>query len=280
MTIHPTAVVSEKAEIAPGVSIGPYCTVGPHVVLDADVQLISHVVVDGFTTIGQGTILYPFACIGSTPQHLGYKGEKTTLSIGRYTHIREHVTIHPGTSQGQGHTHVGDHCLIMGACHIAHDCHIGNHVIMANNATLGGHVKVGDRAVLGGLSAVHQYTHIGAYAMLGGASALGGNIIPYGLARGNIAYLEGLNIRGLKRQGFSREEIQALRQLLKFLFHTPEPLAQKLTRLPEDLQAFPAVQRIRDFLLSNHQRPLCLPPAEGLHEMPEDEEDSLVAVNQ
>src|SRR3984957_13668022 len=155
--IHPTAIVSANARIAADVVVGPYCIVGEHVVLDAGVSLKSHIVVEGRTTIGERTRIFPFASIGHEPQDLKYNGEPSTLEIGRDNTIREHVTINPGTAGGGMMTRVGNHCLLMVGAHVAHDCQIGDHVIMANNATLAGHVVVEEHALLGGLSAVHQF---------------------------------------------------------------------------------------------------------------------------
>src|SRR5215475_7057845 len=166
--IHPTAVVAPGARLADNVVIGPYCIIGEHVTLAAGVNLKSHVVVEGRTTIGERTRIFPFASIGHVPQDLKYDGEASSLEIGADNTIREHVTMNPGTAGGGMVTRVGDHCLFMVGAHVAHDCQIGNYVIMANNATLAGHVVVEDHAVLGGLSAVHQFVRIGKHAMIGG----------------------------------------------------------------------------------------------------------------
>src|SRR5437763_14408033 len=165
--IHPTAIVAPGATLAEDVAIGPYCVIGEEVVLGAGVKLRAHIVVDGRTTIGEGTRIFPFASIGLEPQDLKYRGEPSTLVVGRNNTIREHVTMNPGTEGGGMVTRVGDHGLFMVGVHIAHDCQIGDNVVMANNATLAGHVVVGDNAVIGGLSAVHQFVRIGRYAMIG-----------------------------------------------------------------------------------------------------------------
>jgi UDP-N-acetylglucosamine acyltransferase len=169
--IHPTAVIDASASIGKDVSIGPYCVVGPCVQLDDAVTLKAHVIVDGSTVVGAGTTIYPFASIGSAPQDLKYKGEPSLLIIGRNNTIREHVTMNPGTAGGALRTVIGNNCLFMVGTHVAHDCVIGDHVVMANNATLGGHVRVGDHVVIGGLAAVHQFIRIGAFAVIGGTSA-------------------------------------------------------------------------------------------------------------
>ena len=154
--IHPTAIIDPKAELADDVEVGPYTCVGPGVRLAAGVRLEAHVVVAGRTSIGEGTQVYPFACLGQRPQHLKYRGEETKLVIGRHNQIREHVTMHPGTAAGTGVTRVGDHGLFMSAIHVAHDCEVGDHVIMASNATVGGHVQIQDHVFLGGVCGIHQ----------------------------------------------------------------------------------------------------------------------------
>ena len=195
--IHPTAVVDPKAEIASTALIGPYCVVGPDVRLGESVELLSHVAVAGRTTIGDGTRIFPFASIGHRPQDLKYRGEPSTLDIGKNNQIREHVTMNPGTEGGGMVTRVGNDCLFMASAHVAHDCILGDNVIMANNATLAGHVTVGEFAFLGGLSAVHQFVRIGKHAMIGGMSGVEGDVIPFGTVIGNRAHLNGLNIVGL-----------------------------------------------------------------------------------
>ena len=216
--IHPTAIVAPGAELAETVSIGPYCVIGSDVRLGERVELLSHVVVEGRTSVGEGTRIFPFASIGHQPQDLKYHGEPSTLEIGSNNQIREYVTIQPGTEGGGMLTRVGDNCLFMASAHVAHDCIVGDNVIMANNATLAGHVVVGEYAFLGGLSAVHQFVRIGKHAMVGGMSGVEADIIPFGMVIGNRAYLSGLNIVGLKRRGFSRDEIHALRNAYRLLF--------------------------------------------------------------
>ena len=218
MDIHPTAIVAHEAQIAATASIGPYCVVGPRVTLGERVRLISHVVVDGITTIGEGSTLYPFASIGHRPQDLKYKGEPSRLEIGRNNQIREHVSMNPGTEGGGMVTHVGDNCLFMVGSHVAHDCQIGDHVILVNNVALGGHVEIGDFAIIGGNSAVHQFVRIGKQVMVGGMTGVENDVIPYAAVTGNRAHLSGLNLVGLKRRAFSREDIHALRNAYRLLF--------------------------------------------------------------
>src|SRR5215469_15415020 len=216
--IHPTAVVAPAARLAENVVIGPYCVVGENVTLGPRITLRSHAVVDGRTTIGEGTRLFPFASIGLEPQDLKYRGEKSELIIGRNNTIREYVTMNPGTEGGGMVTRVGDNCLFMAGAHVAHDCQIGNHVILVNHATLGGHVIIEDYAVLGGLSAVHQFVRIGRHAMIGGMSGVERDVIPYGQVMGERARLTGLNIIGMQRRGFSRDDINGLRNAYAYLF--------------------------------------------------------------
>ena len=216
--IHPAAIVDPAAQIAADVSIGPWCSVGPDVVLEEGVRLISHVVVDGITRIGAGSVLYPFSTVGMAPQDLKYKGEPTRTEIGARCHLREHVTVHRGTVTGAGLTKVGDGCLLMAGVHIAHDCELGDGVVIANNVLLGGHVHIGANAVLGGGAAVHQFTRIGRAAMIGGMAGVTADVIPFGTVIGNRAYLAGMNIVGLRRRGYDRSQINAVRAAFRLMF--------------------------------------------------------------
>jgi UDP-N-acetylglucosamine acyltransferase len=259
--IHPTAVIERGAEIADTARIGPFCHVGPKVVLGEGVELVSHAVVAGRTSIGEGTRIFPFASIGHQPQDLKYQGEDSALIIGKRNIIREHVTMNPGTTGGGMVTRVGDDCAFLASAHVAHDCIVGNHVIMVNNATLAGHVTVGDHAIIGGLSAVHQFVRIGAHAMIGGMTGVERDVIPYGSVLGNRARLVGLNIVGLQRRGFSREEIQALRTAYQMLFGEDtgtlaERAAEVMTRFPE----VKPVTDIIDFIRAENSRGLVLQP--------------------
>lgn len=221
-SIHPSAVVAPQARLGKNVQIGPFCLVGPDVTLGDDVELLSHVVIEGVTTIGAGCRFYPFSSAGTAPQDIKYKGEKTRLEIGEGTVAREHVTINCGTPHGGGITRIGNNCYFMVGAHIAHDCDVGNHVIMANCATLGGHVSVGDRAVFGGLSAVLQHVRIGHHAMIGGLSAVVQDVIPFGLVKGERAKLSGLNIVGLQRSQIAHGDLRKLQRFFNQLFMSDE----------------------------------------------------------
>lgn len=259
--IHPTAIVAKEAHLGANVKIGPYCVVGPNVALWDDVELSAHVCVEGNTTIGKGTKVYPFSSLGQPPQDLKYRGEPSRLEIGEYTTIREHVTMNTGTLGGGMVTHVGNHCLFMVGTHVAHDCHVGNHVILANNATLAGHVKVGDYVVIGGLAAVHQFVRIGAHAMIGGLSGVEHDVIPFGSVMGERANLAGLNLVGLKRRDFSREAIHALRHAYKALFEesSGEVLEKRVAKAAKEFKDIPEVQEVLDFIHADSSRSLCVP---------------------
>ncbi|MGH7030890.1 MAG: acyl-ACP--UDP-N-acetylglucosamine O-acyltransferase, partial [Stellaceae bacterium] len=226
--IHPTAIIAPGASLARDVVIGPFCVVGEDVALGRGVVLGAHVVVGGHTTIGAGTRIFPFASIGLEPQDLKYRGEESSLIIGRGNTIREYVTMNPGTTGGGMVSRIGDGCLFMVGAHIAHDCQIADHVIMANNASLAGHVVIEDYAVLGGLCGVHQFVRIGKHAMIGGMSAVDRDVIPYGQVIGNRARLTGLNIIGMQRRGFTREDIQGLRNAYQLLFHSAGTLSDRV----------------------------------------------------
>jgi UDP-N-acetylglucosamine acyltransferase len=222
MSIHPTAIIADGAKIGTNVSVGAYSVIGENVTLADGVILHSHVVVDGNTSIGEATEIFPFASIGHRPQDKKFKGEDSRLIIGARNVIREHVTMNPGTEGGGMITTVGDDCLFMASSHVAHDCHVGNRVILANNATIAGHVTVGDFAIIGGLSAVHQFVRIGTHAFIGGMSAVEKDVIPFGTVKGERASLEGLNLVGLKRMDIERARIHALRHAFKELFLSNE----------------------------------------------------------
>jgi UDP-N-acetylglucosamine acyltransferase len=257
--IHPTAIIEAGAKLADTVTVGPYCTVGAEVELGDGVVLMSHVVVAGRTTIGANTRIFPFASIGHEPQDLKYRGEESRLVIGAGNVIREHVTMNPGTAGGGMVTRVGDRCLFMVGAHVAHDCTIGDHVIMANNATLGGHVTIGDHAILGGLSAVHQFVRIGHHAMIGGMSGVERDVIPFGSVMGDRARLSGLNIVGMQRRGFSRDDMQALRSAYQMLFADGGTLAERVTAIANRFDDCRPVRDIVEFIRADSSRAICQP---------------------
>ncbi|MEM6913767.1 MAG: acyl-ACP--UDP-N-acetylglucosamine O-acyltransferase [Pseudomonadota bacterium] len=261
MAVHPRAIVEDGAELGEGVEIGPFVHVGPHVKLGNGVKLHPHAVVLGHTTIGDETEVMPFAVLGMPPQHLNYKGETTTLTIGARNQIREHVTMHPGTEQGGSRTVVGDDGLYMVGCHVAHDCIIGNNVIMANNATLGGHIEIGNYVFVSGITAIHQFTRLGNYCFVGGGAILGSDVIPYGSVFGNRAKLEGLNIVGMKRRGMDRKAIHSIRAAYRLLFAPEGTLQERIADAAELYKDSPIVMEIVDFMRANSEenRPLCLP---------------------
>ncbi len=260
--IHPTAIVEDGARIGDNVTIGPYCIVGPEVELDDGVTLLSHVVLNGRTSVGANTRIFPFASIGLSPQDLKYKGEASRLEIGCNNIIREQVTMNPGTEGGGMVTRIGNNCLFMVAGHVAHDCQIGDHVILVNNATIGGHVEIGEWAILGGLSAVHQFVRVGRHAMVGGMSGVENDIIPYGSAMGNRARLSGLNVVGLKRRGFSREVIHALRNAYRLLFAPEGTMTERLNDVAELMPEIEPVMEIVEFIRADSSRSICQPHME------------------
>ena len=256
--VHPTAIVHDGARLEPEVEIGPYCIVGSDVVLGRGVRLIAQVVVEGHTQVGEDCVLHPFASIGGPPQHLAHKGEPTRLVIGARNVIREHVTMHTGTALGRGVTTVGSDGLFMVGSHVAHDCIVGDHVVFANNATLGGHVQVADYVFMGGLSAVHQWSRIGRHAFVGGLAAVTKDVIPFGLV-GNDAHLEGMNLVGLKRRGFSREIVNDLRAAYRLLFAEEGTFQERVDDVSRVFKQSPEVMEIIDFIRADANRPLCLP---------------------
>lgn len=258
-TIHPTAIIEDGAKIGDGVSIGAYCVIGAQVTLGDHVNLKSHIVIDGRTTLGAGSRVFPFASLGTAPQDLKYDGEDTALIIGENNTIREHVTMNPGTITGAQETRVGDNCLFMMAAHIAHDCVIGNNVIMANNATLGGHVHVGDYVVIGGLSAVHQFTRIGDHAIIGGMSGVESDVIPYGRVKGERAFLKGLNLIGLERRGFSKDETKQLQKAFKQLFGADGTMDERIDAISSEYADNDNVMKIIEFAKAKTDFPLCQP---------------------
>ncbi|MBL4908182.1 MAG: acyl-ACP--UDP-N-acetylglucosamine O-acyltransferase [Sneathiella sp.] len=257
--IHQTAVIEDGATIHETAEIGPYCVIGKDVSIGPGTVLKSHVAIAGKTTLGEGCSVFPFASLGHLPQDLKFNGELSEVQIGNNCVIREHVTINPGTEGGGSLTKIGNNCLIMVAAHIAHDCILGNDVILVNNATLGGHVIIGDYAIIGGLSAVHQFVRIGSHAMVGGASGVETDIIPFGSATGNRAVLSGLNLTGMKRRNFPREEIHALRNAYKMLFGDEGTFQDRIALVTEKYPDSDVVKSVLDFINGETKRGFCQP---------------------
>ena len=251
--IHPTALVAASAELDSSVEVGAYSIIGAHVRIGSGTKVGPHVVIDGHTTIGSDNTLYQFSSIGAAPQDKKYAGEPTALEIGHRNVIREFCTFNLGTVQDVGVTRLGNDNWMMAYVHLAHDCQIGNHTIFANNAQLAGHVLVGDWAVLGGFSNVHQFCKIGAHAMVGMSTSLTQDVPPYVTLSGNPAAAHGVNAEGLKRRGYTREQIAAIRNAYKILYKTGLTLDQakatlllEESTLAEDCAA--AVRVLREFL--------------------------------
>ena len=254
--IHKTAIISPKAEIADNVSIGPFCLIGEGVTIKKGSKLISNVIIEGTTEIGEHCTIYPFATIGLPPQDLKYKNEKTRVKIGKRNIIREYASIHRASVSGDGVTEIGDSNFLMAYVHIAHDCKIGSSIAMANAATLAGHVVVEDFAFIGGIVAVHQFTRIGAYSMVGGFSGIGQDIPPFTMASGARAKLYGLNVIGLKRHGFSDEAINNLKKAYKVLFREKRTLKDALKKIKAELSGTKEIERLVEFLEKN-KRGIC-----------------------
>jgi UDP-N-acetylglucosamine acyltransferase len=268
--IHPTAIIGPNVRHAPDVAIGAYCVLDGDISIDAGTRLMSHVVIAGRTSIGKNCSIFPFASLGHAPQDLKFKGEASQLVIGDNNVIREHVTMNPGTEGGGMLTSVGNDCLFMTSSHVAHDCRIGNHVILANNATLGGHVHIGDFSILGGLSAIHQFVRIGPHAIIGGMSGVEHDVIPYGSVLGERANLAGLNLVGLKRRGFEREAIHALRNAYKMLFEDDnDTLAERVVKVRAHYGALAEVNEMLDFIGDKGARSLCVPRAQARQDTPQ-----------
>ena len=256
--IHKTAIIDPKAKISTTADIGPYAVIGPNVEINENVIIQSHVNITGYTTIGKKNRIYPFASIGSNPQDMKYKGEKTKLTIGDNNIIREYTTINPGTVQGGGLTKIGNNNLIMISAHIAHDCIIGNNIVIANSAAIAGHAEISDHVVIGGNCGVQQFTRIGKMAMIGGMTGVSRDVIPYGLSTGNRNFLNGINVIGLRRSKVSNKEIIGLTDAYKEIFKT-ESLNENLNKLNRDFKENFLVKEVVEFINKDKKRPICTP---------------------
>lgn len=242
--IHPSAIVEEGAVIGQGVTIEPYAIIKKTVTLQDNVTIKSHAYIDGYTTIGSGTVVWPGASIGTKTQDRKFQGEKTYVVIGKNCEIREFVTIN--ASAGEGTTvSVGDNCLIMAYCHVAHNCMVGNNVIMSNNATLAGHVTVGDNALIGGLTPVHQFSRIGAFAMVGGMSRVTHDVPPFTIGGGIPYRFGGLNLIGLKRHGIPHETRHLLSKAFRLVYRSGLPFEEALQKIEQEL---PQITEVAEFL--------------------------------
>ncbi len=259
--IHPSSVVERGAVIGKAAKIGPFCMIGSNVVIGDGVELTSHVVVAGRTAIGARTKVFPFTSIGHQPQDLKYRGELSTLTIGSDCIIREGVTMNPGTEGGGMKTVIGDKCVFLADSHVGHDCIIGNNVIFSHSAMAAGHCSIADYAIISGGAAVIQFARIGQHAFVGGLSGLENDLIPYGMAIGNRAHLQGLNIIGLQRRGFSRPEIHTLRRAYRLLFAPEGTLKERVDDVANEFQGERSVHEILDFIRAgvNSKRSLCTP---------------------
>lgn len=254
--IHPTAIVDPRSEIANDVEIGAYSIVGAGVRIGKGSKIHSHVVIQGRTLLGEANIVFPFATVGSAPQDLKYQGEPSELIIGNRNTIREYVSLNPGTRAGGMVTRVGDQNLLMMYCHIAHDCILGSRNVVANGATLGGHVTVEDFVIVGGLVGIHQFVRIGTGAILGAGSMVSKDVPPYCNATGDRAKLHGLNVEGLKRRGFDKSIVDAIRKAYRICFQSKLKTDDALKKVRQELPAIPEVEKFVSFIAAS-ERGVC-----------------------
>ncbi len=257
--IHASAVIESGAIIGSDVEIGPFCHVGPGVIIGDGGKLHSHVVMAGKTAVGKRARIFPFASIGHEPQDLKYKGEKNSLTIGDDCIIREGVTMNPGTVGDDTKTIIGNNCVFLANAHVAHDCKIGNHVIFSNSVMLAGHCHVGDYVIIGGGAGIHQFCRIGNNAFVGGLAGVENDVIPFGMALGNRAYLGGLNLIGMKRMGIERESIHKARKAFKELFLTDTAISDNMIAVEKELGDDELVASILKFIRDSEDRSLCTP---------------------
>ena len=256
--IHPSAIIEEGAQIGSDCHIGPFCHIGSDAVIADRVTLKSHVVVAGDTHIGEDTTVFPFSVIGEIPQDLKFSGEKTRLRIGARNRIREHVTINTGTAGGGAETAVGDDCLLMAGCHVAHDARIGNRVIIVNSSAVAGHCVIEDDVIIGGLCGVHQWVRIGRGAIIGAVTMVTNDVLPHGLVQGPRGELDGLNLVGLKRKGVDRADITALRAAFQMLRDGEGTFLDRARKLAEESDS-PFVDEMVSFILGDTDRNFLTP---------------------
>ncbi|HKA19541.1 MAG TPA: acyl-ACP--UDP-N-acetylglucosamine O-acyltransferase [Blastocatellia bacterium] len=253
MSIHPTAIISPKAELGNNIDVGPYSIIGEDVILHEDVRVGSHCVIEGPSEFGRGTIFYPFVSAGQAPQDLKYRGERSWLRTGERNTFREFTTLQRGTEVGGNITEIGSDGLFMAQVHIAHDCRIGNNVIFANGATLAGHVLVDDFATLGAYAGVHQFCRVGKHAFIGGYSVVVKDALPYARTVGNHAKCYGQNTLGLRRKGFSSEQIRRIAHAYRLLLAAKLNTTQALEVIKTELSGWPEIDYIVEFIESSER---------------------------
>ena len=256
--VHPSAFVEEGATIGPNCFVGPFALIGAEVTLAADVTVKSHAVVTGWTEIGEGTTIFPFACVGEVPQDLKFKGERTRLIVGQRCKIREGATLNTGTEGGGGITRIGDDCLLMTGAHIGHDAQLGNRIVLANQVAIAGHCHIGDDVIIGGLSGIHQWVRIGRGAIIGAVTMVTNDVLPYGLVQGPRGVLDGLNLVGLKRRGVERADITAMRAAFQMLAQGEGSFVDRARRLADETDSA-YVREMTDFILSASDRSFLTP---------------------
>jgi UDP-N-acetylglucosamine acyltransferase len=257
--VHLSSIVEEGAVIGDNVRIGPFCHIGSKAKIGNDVEIMSHVVVSGNTSIGSRCRIFPQVVLGCEPQNLAYKGEETFLEIGEGCTMREGVTMHPGMPNAGGRTTVGRNSLFLAYSHVAHDCHVGDNVVLSNNVMLAGHVTIGDRVIMGGGAAVHQFTRVGHHAFIGGLSAVSYDVIPFGMLNGNPGVLQGLNIIGMQRSGMDKAAIHEARRAFKQIFHGPDSIRKNAAEARASFTENATVIDIIDFIQAEHERALSSP---------------------
>ena len=251
--IHKTALIDGKAELDSGVEVGPYSIIGPNVKIGKNTKIGPHVVIDRWTQIGEGCNILQFSSIGAAPQDLKYLGEESWVIIGNNNTLREFVTINRGTSQSGGKTIIGNNNFFMAYCHVAHDCRIGNHVILANAATLAGHIQIEDHAIVGGLVGVHQFVRLGCHSIIGGGSGVNKDIPPYTMANGQRAKLYGLNSVGLKRHNFSEDVLRNLKKAYRLILRSNHTLEKALELAKDEISNSPEVDHFIDFIKNSER---------------------------
>ncbi len=256
--VHPSAFVEEGATIGPNCFVGPFALIGAEVTLAADVTVKSHAVVTGWTEIGEGTTIFPFACVGEVPQDLKFKGERTRLIVGARCKIREGATLNTGTEGGGGITRIGDDCLLMTGSHIGHDAQLGNRIVLANQVAIAGHCHIGDDVIIGGLSGIHQWVRIGRGAIIGAVTMVTNDVLPFGLVQGPRGVLDGLNLVGLKRRGVERSDISAMRAAYQALAQGEGSFLDRARRLADETDS-DYVREMTDFILSATDRSFLTP---------------------